>query len=165
MRLLIPTIVIAGSILAAPAAQACSCFCDDSKQPRNGIERREQARQTLLNFDYVFLGEVVAIGDALPLPAEAHPFATPLHSVTIRPVKIAKGPQAETITVLARLGDGSNCFNELEVGGHFRGLAKREGDAWIATNWNCDCDNWAIFDIGGRLDDEALRKSLYGCAG
>jgi hypothetical protein len=165
MRLLIAAMAVAAMFLAAPAAEACSCICDNSKQPRNGIERREQERQTLLNFDYVFLGEVVAVGEALPLPADAHPFAIPLHTITIRAVKIAKGPAADTITVLARLGDGGNCFNELEVGDLFRGLAHREGDNWVATNSNCDCSNWAIFYKGGRLDDRDLRKRLYGCAG
>jgi hypothetical protein len=165
MRLMIAAMAVAPMLLVAPAAEACSCICDETKQPRNGIERREQARQTMLNFDYVFLGEVVAISDELPLPADAHPLAAPLHTVTIRAVKIAKGPEAQTITVVARLGNGSNCSTVLEIGDLFRGLAKREGDAWVATNSNCNCDNWAIFDTGGRLDDGDLQKRKYGCGG
>jgi hypothetical protein len=145
--------------MAAPVAEACSCICPDDSRARNGIERREQVRQTILKHDYLFIGEVIAIGEALPLPENASPFADPLHAITIRPLKIVKGPRTETITVLARLGSGSNCLNELSIGSHFRGLAKREGDAWVAFNSNCDCYNWAIFDDDGPLADAQYRRT------
>ncbi len=123
MRLLLSATAFAAALLASPAAEACSCICQKNSQPENATERSEQVRKTIKAFDYVFIGEIVAIGAAVPLPVDAPEFAIPFHSVTIRPAKILKGPAADVITVMARLGDGGNCFNELSVGDEFKGLA------------------------------------------
>lgn len=149
----------AAALFAAPAAEACSCDCRGIHQPQNATERRQQVRKTIRSYDYLFIGEIVAIGEPEPLHADEPGFGNRFHRITIRPTKILKGPQSEFITVMARISDGSNCTDEVAIGDHFRGLARRSGDSWNANNSHCTCNTWAIFADDGPLADAKYRKA------
>lgn len=157
----------AAALLAAPAAEACSCDCRGTYQPENATERRQQVRKTIRSYDYLFIGEIVAISEPEPQPEGAPSYEPQFHRITIRPAKILKGPQAELITVRARISTGSNCTDEVSVGDHFRGLANRSGDVWHANNSHCTCDIWAIFADDGPLADAKYRKrhAMPACPG